>query len=123
METNAVVEKIVKVLDNKKAEEIKVIKISELTVMSDYFIIANGTSNTHVRALAEEVEADVKDEVNEDKKNEYIELLVDIQLEITTPMVPIEYYNLHGVKVDANNLTPGLYITRQGNKTSKVIVK
>ena len=47
----------------------------------------------------------------------------DIQLGIATPMAPIEYYNLHGVKVDANNLTPGLYITRQGNKTSKVIVK
>ena len=61
MKTNAVVEKIVKVLDNKKAEEIKVIKISELTVMADYFIIANGTSNTHVRALAEEVEAELSD--------------------------------------------------------------
>ena len=56
MEANMTVEKIVKVLDNKKAEEIKVIKISELTVMADYFIIANGNSNTHVRALAEEVE-------------------------------------------------------------------
>ena len=61
METNMTVEKIVKVLDNKKAEEIKVIKISELTVMADYFIIANGTSNTHVRALAEEVEAELSD--------------------------------------------------------------
>lgn len=61
MEANMTVEKIVKVLDNKKAEEIKVIKISELTVMADYFIIANGTSNTHVRALAEEVEAELSD--------------------------------------------------------------
>ena len=47
----------------------------------------------------------------------------DIQFEIASPMAPIEYYNLHGVKVDANNLTPGLYITRQGNKTSKVLIK
>ncbi|MBO5935005.1 MAG: ribosome silencing factor [Clostridia bacterium] len=61
MEANMTVEKIVKVLDNKKAEEIKVLKISELTVMADYFIIANGTSNTHVRALAEEVEAELSD--------------------------------------------------------------
>ncbi len=49
--------------------------------------------------------------------------VVDIQFEITTPMAPIEYYNLYGIKVDANNLTPGLYITRQGNKTSKVLIK
>lgn len=47
----------------------------------------------------------------------------DIQVEVATPMAPIEYYNLHGVKVDANNLTPGIYITRQGNKTTKVLVK
>ena len=47
----------------------------------------------------------------------------DIQFEIATPMAPIEYFNLHGVKIDADNLTPGLYITRQGNKTSKVLIK
>ena len=56
MDNKDIVSIAVKALDNKKAEEIKVIKISELTVMADYFIIANGTSNTHVRALAEEVE-------------------------------------------------------------------
>ena len=47
----------------------------------------------------------------------------DIQFETATPMAPIEYFNLHGVKIDADNLTPGLYITRQGNKTSKVLIK
>ncbi len=35
----------------------------------------------------------------------------------------IEYYNLQGVKVCGDNLTPGLYIQRQGNKASKVLVK
>ncbi|MBQ8210013.1 MAG: ribosome silencing factor [Clostridia bacterium] len=56
MATNETARKIVKILDEKKAEDIKLIRISELTVIADYFIIANGTSNTHVRALAEEVE-------------------------------------------------------------------
>ncbi len=56
MENIDIVAKAVRALDDKKAEEIKVIKISELTVMADYFIIANGNSNTHVRALAEEIE-------------------------------------------------------------------
>ena len=55
MEANMTVEKIVKVLDNKKAEEIKVIKISELTVMADYFIIANGTNVNQVHALCDNV--------------------------------------------------------------------
>ena len=56
MMANETAKKIVKILDEKKAEDIKLIRISELTVLADYFIIANGTSNTHVRALAEEVE-------------------------------------------------------------------
>lgn len=35
----------------------------------------------------------------------------------------VEYFNLNGVAVSAKNLTPGLYITRQGNKVAKQIVK
>ena len=46
----------VRALDEKKAEDIEVIQITELSVVADYFVIANGTSNTHVRALASEVE-------------------------------------------------------------------
>ena len=36
---------------------------------------------------------------------------------------PVEYFNLNGVKVGADNLTPGLYITRQGSSVSKKVVK
>lgn len=34
-----------------------------------------------------------------------------------------EYFNIQGVSVDADNLTPGIYVRRQGNKVTKVIVK
>ena len=34
----------------------------------------------------------------------------------------IEYYNLQGVKVAAENLAPGFYIARQGNKAVKVLI-
>ncbi len=50
------IEVIVKALDDKKAKEIQVLKVAELTSIGDYFVIAGGTSNTHVRSLAEEVE-------------------------------------------------------------------
>lgn len=50
------VKKIAKVLDDKKAIDIKAIEISELSIVADYFVIANGNSNTHVKALADEVE-------------------------------------------------------------------
>ena len=51
---------IAKILDKKKAIDIIGIDTKELTVMSDYFIIASGTSNTHVRALADEVDDEMK---------------------------------------------------------------
>lgn len=47
---------IVKVLDNKKGMDIKLIEITEHSIVSDYFVIVSGTSNTHVKALADEVE-------------------------------------------------------------------
>ena len=36
---------------------------------------------------------------------------------------PVQYFNLNGVEVNANDLTPGIYLTRQGSKGGKVIVK
>ena len=51
-----ILKKAVKALDDKKANNIEVIKIDELTIVADYFIIATANSNTHVRALADEVE-------------------------------------------------------------------
>lgn len=36
---------------------------------------------------------------------------------------PVEYYNLQGVRVPADYLTPGIYIRRQGSKTNKVLIK
>ncbi len=49
-----------KILHNKKAMEIKVIGIEDISVLTDYFVIATGTSNTHVKALADEVEYQLK---------------------------------------------------------------
>lgn len=46
----------VKALDSKRGEEIKLLKVDDLTVITDYFVICTGTSNTQVRALADEVE-------------------------------------------------------------------
>lgn len=47
---------IAKVLDNKKALELKLLRVHDLTVLTDYFVIASGTSNTHVGSLADEVQ-------------------------------------------------------------------
>lgn len=56
MNTQEKLEKIVKILDSKKAEDIQVIGITNLTIIADYFVIATGTSTTQVKSLADEVE-------------------------------------------------------------------
>ncbi len=43
-------------LSSKKALDIKLLKVEDLTVLTDYFVIASGTSSTHVGALADELE-------------------------------------------------------------------
>lgn len=36
---------------------------------------------------------------------------------------PVEFFNLQGMRVNAENLTPGIYVRRQGSSVSKVLVK
>ena len=43
-------------LEDKKAEDIKVLNIGEITVLADYFIIAGGTNRNQVQALIDNVE-------------------------------------------------------------------
>lgn len=56
MAENKILETIVKALDSKRAEDIQVIGVGELTILGDYFVIANGTSTTHTRTLADEID-------------------------------------------------------------------
>lgn len=49
------------ILDNKKGLRINVIKIEDISSLADYFVIANGTSSTHVRSLADELEEKLKE--------------------------------------------------------------
>ena len=44
------------VLDAKKAYKLKVLRVNDQTVITDYFVIATGNSNTHVKSLGGEVE-------------------------------------------------------------------
>ena len=46
----------VKAIDGKKGLNTQVIRISDISVLADYMVIATGNSSTHVKALADEVE-------------------------------------------------------------------
>lgn len=47
---------VYKALDEKKSEDIRVIEISEISILADYFIIANGNSSSQVDAMVDAVE-------------------------------------------------------------------
>jgi len=102
------VKEIAKVLDEKKAMDIVAIKTEEVTIVSDYFVIASGTSNTHVKALADDVEYEIKQRL--DIAPEHIEGRATgwILLDYGTVIVHLfqhedrEYYNLERLWADAS---------------------
>lgn len=49
-------EDIVKILDDGRAGQIKLLRVNDKTVMTDYFVICTGNSNTHIKSLSAEVE-------------------------------------------------------------------
>ncbi len=51
----------VKILNSKKALDLKVIGIKDISILADYFVFATGTSSTHVKSLADEVEFKLKE--------------------------------------------------------------
>ena len=48
--------KAAEILSSKKAADLKVIEIKELTSICDYFVICSGTSSPHIKALCDETE-------------------------------------------------------------------
>lgn len=46
-------------LDEHKAEDVHVLKVSDITSLADYFILATGNSTTHVRALVDYLDTDL----------------------------------------------------------------
>lgn len=56
MESKELAIRLARALDAKKALNIRVLHVEDLTTVADYFVIATGTSTTHVGALADEAE-------------------------------------------------------------------
>lgn len=55
MTSKETVKLIIDALEDKKAENIQIIDISEVSSVADYFIITNGTNKSQVQALADNV--------------------------------------------------------------------
>lgn len=53
---NNTLKKVVDALENKKAENIQLIDISEVSTIADYFVITNGINVSQIQALSDNVE-------------------------------------------------------------------
>ncbi len=96
-------------LNNKKARQLKALKIDDLTTLADYFVIATATSSTHVRALADEVEEKLKEQSVdphhiEGKSTGWIVLdYTSVIVHVFTPQER-EFYNLDSMWSDATDI-------------------
>lgn len=115
MTQEKMLEKIVKTLDRKKAQSIKVIKVSNLTILADYFVIANGGSTTQTKSLADEVDFQLSQEGVEPTRREGYSTANWIILDYSDIIVHIfhkearDYYQLErlwadGEEVDISNI-------------------
>jgi len=102
---------IARTLDDKLAKNIAILNISGVSVLSDYFVIASGTSSTQVKALTESVRERVKElfgripHGNEnDSKNrwnllDYGEVVVHIMHEEERETYALEKFWNHALKM------------------------
>ena len=60
MENLEIVNKMYDVLDDRKAKNVKIIDIHEISIMTDYFVVASAGNINHVHALAEHLEDEMR---------------------------------------------------------------
>ena len=103
-------------LDKKKAANIKVIKVRDLTVLTDYFVIANGRNVQSVHTLAEDLEEKLAELGEEPRRKEGYREAKWIVLDYAHVIVHIfhpeerEFYNIERLWQDGHqvNLAPVL---------------
>ncbi len=61
MEAKELTRCVVASLDKHKAADIRIIGVTDVTSLADYFVIAEGTSSTQVKALSDYVETELEE--------------------------------------------------------------
>ena len=59
VDSRELAEKIVRILSGRKATDIALLKIDEQTVLTDYFVICTGNSNTQIKGIEGEVDLNI----------------------------------------------------------------
>jgi ribosome-associated protein len=99
--------------DNRKAEDILILDVHEISSITDYFVIASGTSEPHLRAISDELHEKLRDEhhvrpraVDGTLQAGWLVLdFFDVIVHLMRADVR-EHYNLEGLWGDAPRLRP-----------------
>jgi ribosome-associated protein len=61
LESAVLAKEIAEILKDKKARDLSIIDISNMTILADCFVICNGTSGIHIKTLADELDLKLKE--------------------------------------------------------------
>ncbi|RZV37585.1 MAG: ribosome silencing factor [Chromatiales bacterium] len=100
MNSEALTDLVVEALDDVKAKDIVRLDVRDMTVVTDYMVIASGTSNRHVKALVDNVAEKAKAAgrrpigIEGEDGGEWV--LLDLEDTLVHVMLPKvrEFYNL-----------------------------
>ena len=83
--------------DNKKAEDIVILDVREVSSVTDYFVIASGTSEPHLRAIVDEITDKLKEDQDVRPKA--------IDGTLHTAWIVLDYFDVivHVMRTDVRN--------------------
>ena len=101
-----------KALETKKAKDVKVLKTAEQTVLADYFVICNGTSSTHIKALVDEVDKELSQAGEPPIRREGLRSDIWVLMDFGCVIVHVftdearKFYNLERLWSDSEEVDP-----------------
>ena len=110
-DSRALAEEIVRILDANKAGQLKLLRVNDRTVMTDYFVICTGNSNTHIKSLSGEVEYKLGEKGIAHTGVDGYESGIWIVMDYTTVMVHIfnreqrDFFKLEKLWADAEDIS------------------
>ena len=99
-------------LEDKKAKDVKILKTAGHTVLADYFVICNGSSSTHIKALVDEVDKQLSEAGEPPIRREGLRSDIWVLMDFGSVIVHIftdearKFYDLERLWSDAEAVAP-----------------
>ena len=101
-----------KALEEKKAKDVKILKTAEQTVLADYFVICNGSSTPHSKALVDEVDKELSEAGEPPIRREGLRSDIWVLMDFGSVIVHVftdearKFYNLERLWSDSELVDP-----------------